>query len=236
MSRFPALSAFALTIGSWCSSTHAAFVDLGVGAIYDSTRNITWTQDVRYDEVDLLSSQRMASLYGTTIVNSDGTTHIITDADVYQSPGSAFRVGGTWWGATAWATTLAFSGVTGWRLPTESELVGVVSDPSYRYLFGRIASGSLPYQMWTGTEVGVSSVTQVETIPSGGNVYYSLRPVPKQQDVSGSFIQVAWAVHPGNILAAPVPEPGTSVLIGCGLICVLSLNRRSRWNQRYKAT
>lgn len=202
-------------------SAHAALVDLSIGAIYDTTRNITWTQDVRYDETDLLQNSRMYGLYGINVTNNDASTHSVTSADIYQVvPAGAFRVGGTWWGATAWANTLTFGGTSGWRLPTESELVGVLNESAYLNVFSHAVQGSFPYLLWSSTEIDASTVVQVETIPYGSPAYYQFA-IPKQLDQSGSFIQVAWAVHDGNILA--VPEPNLLVLFSVGLVTIFGL-------------
>jgi hypothetical protein len=219
----PAIAAASLHI-----SAHAALVDLGNGAIYDTTRNITWTQDVRYDETDLQPNSRMYGLDGAIITNNDGSTHTVTSADIYQVvPAGAFRVGGTWWGATAWANTLTYGGVSGWRLPTDSELVGILNENINQYpagagVFSNAVYSLYPYLFWSSTETDANTVVQVESMPFGNPAYYQY-PVPKQLDQSGSFIQVAWAVHDGNILA--VPEPNALVLFGVGLITIFGLKR-----------
>jgi hypothetical protein len=161
----------------------------------------------------------MYGLDGTVVTNMDGSTHTVTQLDIYQTGGGAFRVGGTWWGATAWANTLDFAGTSGWRLPTSTELVGVLSDPSY-YFFTHSGS-AFSYLFWTSTEIGASNVAQVQLMPSGTPAYYEFS-IPKQLDQSGGFIQVAWAVHQGNVLGAtsPVPEPETYAMLLAGLALV----------------
>ena len=110
-------------------NVQANMIDLGGGAIYDTALNITLTQDVRYDEIDLLSGSRMG-LQGAVVTNMDGTYHIVAPSDLYQlSNTGAFRVGGTWWGATAWANTLTYGDMAGWRLPSALELENILNDP-----------------------------------------------------------------------------------------------------------
>jgi hypothetical protein len=44
--------------------------------------------------------------------------------------------------------------------------------------------------------------------------------------MSGSFIQVAWAVHDGNVSA--IAEPATLTLYLAGLVALLGANKRAR--------
>jgi hypothetical protein len=204
----------------------AAFVDLGNGSIYDTARNVTWTQDVRFDEVDLYPTARMSGLIGVDVANSDGSIHTVTGTDIYQALTSAFRVGGTWWGAKAWAQTLTYADTSGWRLPTQSELVGVMSDPAYSGTFAHTAFGGFSYLVWTSSEPSPSSVIQIQTNTGDPPYFYTVLSIPKALDMSGSFIQVAWAVHDGNVSA--IAEPATLTLYLAGLVALLGANRRAR--------
>ena len=218
------LKAIALTV---CISLYgfadASLIELGNGAIYDSGLNITLTQDVRYDEVDLLSTTAMNSLYGTIVTNSGGSKHVVTQQDIYQIlPAGAFRLGGTWWGATAWAGSLSFDGVTGWRLPTAAELESVLQSTEYGAPLTNTSLGSTgSYLFWTSTETSSSTVDQVQLVPVGSPSTYVF-DIAKSLDQAGSeFIQVAWAVHDGDIAA--VPEPGGLRLAVISMVMFVSI-------------
>lgn len=205
------------------SFARAALVDLGNGAIYDTTLDITLTKNVRFHETDLSDNNRLYSIIGTSVQNSDGSIHVVTSSDLYQVvPAGVFRVGGTWWGATAWAQTLTFAGASDWRLPTQAELVHVLSDPSFPTAFTNATFGSFSYLMWTSTESTPSTVVQVQTVPFGSPSYY-ISSIQKSLDQSSSFIQVPWAVHQGNISA--VPEPSTTLLLLTGSVLLGTLAR-----------
>lgn len=221
-SRFLSIAAVVLA----CGSAHAAFTDLGNGAVYDSTRDITLIQDVRYYEVDLAPTARLTGLWGVSVSNAGGEDHVVTSADIFQVNYPPLRVGGTWWGAMAWANTLTFAGVGGWRLPSATELVAVVTDPSYSGTFTHTSFGPNSYLMWTSSEIDASTAIDIQTVPASNPSFYQASHA-KVTDLSGTGIMVLWAVHQGNINAVPsVPEPSTSLLYLLGLATVLSAATR----------
>lgn len=80
---------------------NAALYDRGNGIIYDSTQNITWLQDMNYAGT---------TAYSTTRGNCCG--------GLGGPPGAM-----TWEQATAWASSLSYDGLSGWRLPS-ANLIG----------------------------------------------------------------------------------------------------------------
>jgi hypothetical protein len=210
------------------SSAFATLSDLGSGAIFDSERNVTWTQDVRYAEVDLYPTQSLTSLYGKSVQNVDGSVHTVDATDIYQVvPAGAFRIGGTWWGATAWADSLNFAGASGWRLPTSSELTSILQSPQYTTFTHALWANS-SYLFWTSSEIDGKSVKQVQYVPYG-NPSHDGFTVGKEIDQasSGLFIQVAWAVHDGNISLVPEPSNWALLLGGIATLAARRLTRRS---------
>lgn len=204
------------------TSTHAVFTDLGGGVVYDSTRNLTWTQDVRFFEVDLGPVARLFSLYGVGVHDVEGTVHSVTELDVYQGL-SGLPVAGTWWGATAYASTLSLGGASGWRLPTESELLGVFAAAGYSNTFIH-PYFHVSYVFWTSTEVGNYRVAQVQ---NGGPDAISSYTAGKGAD-STNVRQVAWAVHEGNISQVPEPNSGMLMVLGATGFAIAHWRRKSR--------
>ncbi|MDO9233255.1 MAG: PEP-CTERM sorting domain-containing protein [Methylotenera sp.] len=217
--------AFAAFIFS--SFAQAELVDLGVGAIYDSTRNITWLQDSLYQGVDLYPTGRIDSLYGTSVNNVDGSIHEVTSLDIYQKAIVGYgriSLGGNWWGATAWAKTLDFANTSGWRLPSEAEMLGVLKDVGFRGSFEPLSAGDLLY--WTSSEFDFNKVSQIQL-----GYDYNRDPIiyhylTNKNNDDNRFTQVAWAVHQGNIMAIPEPETFNLFLTGLGLIGFMVRCRR----------
>lgn len=53
----------------------------------------------------------------------------------------------------------------------------------------------------------------------------------RQDDLSKQALLYAWAVHDGDVMAAPVPEPQTYALMLAGLMALVPMIRRRRANQ-----
>lgn len=233
MNRFQKLVlTFTLTLGCIVAPSigHASLIDLGNGAIYDTTRNVTWTQNLRYDEIDLYPTSRLTGLWGLSVTNVGSTTHTVTEVDIYQINSAPFLVGGTWWGATAYATTLSFAGASNWRLPTQAELIGVIGDSQFSSgIFARTGDARGQYLMWTSTETGEMTAVIVDLL-SPRDYYGS--SVPKATPSSGSIF-VAWAAHDGNINA--VPEVNSGALLLLGLFLLSAFTARSNIKPRCPA-
>ncbi len=199
-------------------NARATLFDRGGGLIYDSDQDITWLQN--------------ANLAGTVF---------------------------NWQGAVDWADGLMFGGFSDWRLPitvqpdpTCSNQTGDVppqgfgtgctgSEMGHMYyndlggVAGQNLTGNLDgvdgaqllniqFDYWSGTEFA----------PNPNNAWAFFFDVGAQ----GAFDKVslslfAWAVRPGDVLAAPISEPSTLMLLGFGLVGLLGVNRR-RKRQRHR--
>ncbi len=104
---------FAVLIFFAAFQVNASLVDRGNGLIYDSTLNITWLSNANYASIDLNRQSRIDSLIGTVV---NGRT--VTGGDFAGYDEGVFTGRMLWWGATAWAESLTYSGTNGWRLPT----------------------------------------------------------------------------------------------------------------------
>lgn len=204
----------------------AALIDIGLGAVYDTELNISLIKNAQYHGVDLSDSNRINAIYGESVKNIDGSTHLVTRADLYQIQPTRRVYGGTWWGATAWAQTLTYAGKSNWRLPTQDELIHVLEDSSFPDIFENAVRGggvdSLLF--WTSTELAASSVVQIQSRPAGSPSYYILN-IDKGLDQSDRFRQVPWAVHDGDISVIPLPAAFWLFASGAMLVGVAARRR-----------
>lgn len=105
-----------------------AFVDLGGGLVYDSINDVTWLADgltfsknIKATTADPANIPYTGPLIGTTV---GAQTIAASDFTFLSTMGNRWFA--TWYGAVAWANSYAYtwSGtqITGWRLPTLTEL------------------------------------------------------------------------------------------------------------------
>lgn len=232
-------------------NTHAALTSYtgagGVGLVYSSVSDITWTQEANlfktlYDADNTLVSQ-IAEVTPTYNDSYYGLQTI--DVGDFNANDSSM----TWWGALAFVNYLNdinYGGSSQWRLPS------VGSNPQ----FGINETGSeqgqlyynelnrLAYPGTNGSDYGILGDGSFKSSGSAGpfsnaqtSSYWSgaeYAPYPEIVWIFGTYngfqgsankgIQLyAWAVSPGQ-----VPLPSAAWFMGIGLLGLLGLKRRER--------
>lgn len=104
--KFYKKCAVAAALVALSGAAQAALIDRGGGAIYDSTRNITWLANMNY---------AFTSGYVAIIPTPSGGG-VSSDGKM------------TWQAAKDWADQLSFGGYTDWRLPTVIQTDGTCSE------------------------------------------------------------------------------------------------------------
>lgn len=175
-------------------SAHATLINRGNGLIYDTNQNITWLQDRNYSE--------------TSGYNADGLM--------------------TWDEALSWVSNLDYAGYRDWRLPKlniTASFIGtfywseitntLLSSPPCVISAGMVSCSfpSLPFTnvssapYWYGTDAGTSAWAT-------GDILQPFLLNPKTDRFA------VWPVRDGDVAA--VPEPGSLMLVGLGLVLMTS--------------
>ena len=202
----------------------AKLIDNGQGLIYDTVLNITWTQD--------------ANLCVTLANCVNGTPF-----------------GMAWDDGSAWARTLVFDGVAGWRLPYASVTAGIgpadlifgqactgrgdvdekaCRDDEMAYMFYYNFGGAYFANPVTGTQTAdgvtfnnIQSVYYSGTLLVPGDVwsfdFYNGFQSFVGDGTFGARFPV-WAVHDGNVSAAP--EPSALLLIVIASLASFTITRK----------
>jgi len=221
MKRFLSILFASAAIGLVAMPAEATLFDRGGGLIYDNDLNITWLQDANYAY--------------TSGYDADGLM--------------------TWANAVTWADNLGYGGYSDWRLPTVvpqtytegfdgttgigyNITTGSEMGHLYYTELGNLGfyatDGSSPQLGWDLLNTG--PFTNLQLVDYWSGTVWAPSPdflawcwgfggghqcVADQGD---SFH--AWAVRDGDSAAASVPEPGTMILMGSGLVGLIAARKR----------
>lgn len=235
MKYFTALQALALA-ASLCAAApaSAALVVQGNGTVYDSDRNIYWLQN--------------ANLAATNTFGVSGIQTYSTFAGMMY-----FATAQSWIAAMNAANYLGFND---WRLPTTLQPDATCSsqapNPSVSYGYGCAGSelGHLFYTEFAAVaEKNVSSGNAAEIAKFSNIQNFSYWTSTGDVSTPGSnwvfdfsigaqtsagqtdYDMFVWPVRNGGTTSPdplPVPEPGTVLMLGAGLLGVLAASRRGR--------
>lgn len=177
-----------------------------VDAFYDPTQDITWLRDGNF-------AATSGSSFGYEGLGEFGWQPGLMNASV----------------ARAWAASLDFSGITGWRLTSGTVGLDSFGDPcTMEYcplattemgtLYGELGATTGPFinvQRSYYFDLPLWSLTGYGPFTGGGSI-----------SRQNAFYEGAWAVHDGDVGVAPViPEPQTYALMLLGL-CAIWTGRR----------
>jgi len=215
MKKSYALFIVCFIILCFASSVNAILIDRGGGLLYDPDLNITWLQDASYAQ--------------TSGFSPDGRMN--------------------WEQAVAWADELVYydplrnNYLTDWRLPTAFKKDGsepvfgfhgeADSEMAHLFLDLGLPGNGLPWPTETPPAINLVdhywpfwTSTEYEEYPAFVAWVYDFSE--GFQGVNDKeFLNYAWAVRDGDV-AAPVPEPSTVIMLGCGLFTIAAAVKRRK--------
>lgn len=233
----------AISILSMSLNANAALIsytgDGGVGLVYSSVSDVTWTQDA-----NLLATLETTLGYSTAINAIIAASPVINDTpNFYDIPANSgqhsvtvsdFSAGGyaSWFGAKAFVgylNSINYGGSSQWRLPTSNQIFaynGTAGNELGQLIYSELGGtpgNNIPntatfnneqaYAYWSGTEYAPT--------PSSAWFWYTF--TGEQSINYKGFQGFAWAVSPGQVSA--VPLPATSWFMLTGLLGFLGLKR-----------